>query len=236
MKALLVKIKSGKQQGLLGFYGRICEGCSPEDSLRSSLSFERIDPEVNFIWIDDPAPGIPLEGFVAVWEGYLSAVGVGSCRFFLSADDGARLFLNGELLIDSWRQASPQIVWSDAVDLGAGIHRLRLEYYNEGVFGRIMLGWERDGVAEILPSERLYTTPSRSVIITGIPRLYRAALIARGVVREAVFRGGVALIPLDSSADPVEGLIKIYDEEGSPVYMSPYINIWPGDVFSLEIS
>ncbi len=232
----MVKIKSGRSEGLLGLYGRVPEGSDPEDAIKGSLTFERIDPGVNFIWIDDPAPGIPLNSFAAVWEGYIEIPHSGRYSFFLDADDGGRLYIDGVLLIDIWRNQDLKIGFSDKIELSEGPHRIRVEYYNEGPFGKIRLGWSHGGDSfEIIPTRYLYTLPSRSVIVTGLPRTYKAILIAEGETREAVFRGGLAMIPLGHRDRPVEGVIKIFDEDNKPLYISPYIEILPGDVFSLEV-
>jgi hypothetical protein len=235
MRNILVKIKSGRHDGLQGLYGRICDGCSPEDAVKRSLTFERIDPEINFIWIDDPAPGIPLNSFVAVWEGYLYIPKARSYKFFLDSDDGARLYIDGKVVIDRWEKAGAGIAFSDPVDLSKGPHRIRLEYYNEGPFGKIRLGWGRRGEDyEIISSRYLYSVPSRSIIITGVPKNYRVVIVIEGEIKEAIFRSGLAMIPIGNREGHAEAIIKIFDEKDNPIYISPYIDMWPGDVYSFE--
>lgn len=235
MRNILVKIRSGRYEGLQGLYGRICEGCSPDEAIKSSLTFERIDPEINFIWIDDPAPGVPLNSFVAVWEGYLYAPVSREYRFFLDSDDGARLYIDGYIVIDRWGGGGFGIVFSEPVNLSEGPHRIRVEYYNEGPFGKIRLGWSRRGEDyEVISSRYLYSTPSKSIILTGVPKGYKVVVAMGGEVREAIFKGGLAMIPIGQRESPVEAVIKILDEGDNPVYISPYIEVWPGDVYSLE--
>ncbi|MEM2301243.1 MAG: PA14 domain-containing protein [Sulfolobales archaeon] len=236
MRSILVRIKSGRSEGLLGLYGRIADGSTPDDTIKTSLTFERVDPVVNFIWIDDPAPGIPLNSFAAMWEGYIEIPRTGKYLFFLEADDGARLYMDGSIIIDLWGNRDPRRVFSDWLELSEGPHKVRIEYYNEGSFGKIGFGWSREkGYYEIIPSRYLYTLPSRSIIVTGIPKTYKVILIAEGETREAIFKGGLALIPLGSREKPIEGIIKVFDEDNNPLYISPYIEILPGDVFSLEM-
>ncbi|MEM4971131.1 MAG: PA14 domain-containing protein [Sulfolobales archaeon] len=235
MKNILVKIKSGRHDGLLGLYGKICDGCTPDDTIERGLTFERIDPEINFIWIDDPAPGVPLNSFAAVWEGYLYVTDAGSYRFFLDVDDGARLYIDNEIVIDRWESRGTGFSISDPLDLLEGPHKIRLEYYNEGPFGKIRLGWSGKGENyEIISSRYLYSIPSRSIIITGVPKNYKVLIAIEGEIREAIFRSGLAMIPLGHREGSVEAIIKILDEDDNPIYISPYIEIWPGDVYSLE--
>jgi hypothetical protein len=235
MRNILVKVRSGRHDGLQGLYGRICDGCTPDDVIEKGLTFERIDPEINFIWIDDPAPGIPLNSFAAVWEGYLYVTASRSYRFLLDADDGARLYIDGEIVIDRWDNKGTGISISDPLDLLEGPHRIRLEYYNEGPFGKIRLGWSRKGEDyEIISSRHLYSIPSRSIIITGVPKNYKVLIAVDGEIREAVFKSGLAMVPLGPKEGSVEAVIKILDEDDNPIYISPYIEIWPGDVYSFE--
>jgi hypothetical protein len=52
----------------------------------------------------------------------------GVYRFTLKADDGVRLWIDGILQIDEWHNASGQTYTRD-VQLGAGNHNLRIEYF-----------------------------------------------------------------------------------------------------------
>jgi beta-glucosidase len=104
----------------------------------------RIDKQVNFIWGDGaPAPGIPVDGFSARWTGRL--VPQQSGRYFLSTrtDDGARLFLDGKLVIDDWKDHAPE-THRCAVELVAGrAYTIRMEYYENAGGASAELGWQR---------------------------------------------------------------------------------------------
>ena len=62
----------------------------------------RIDPVVNFVWnsTEDIIPLVAREYVSIEWEGYLMPRDTGNHEFFVEADDGIRLYVNDELIID----------------------------------------------------------------------------------------------------------------------------------------
>jgi alpha-D-xyloside xylohydrolase len=66
-----------------------------------------IDEKIDHTWPDPPLAALPagmteLNHFSARWEGHLVAPEDGEYELGLAADDGFRLFLNGEKLIEDW--------------------------------------------------------------------------------------------------------------------------------------
>ena len=91
----------------------------------------RNDGDVKFNWgRNSPDPRVPVDNFSARWTRTLGFEGR-LYRFSLQADDGVRLWVDDNLLIDQWHAATPQVYTSD-VSLSAGLHTVRIEYY-EGV-------------------------------------------------------------------------------------------------------
>ncbi len=102
----------------------------------------RDDWSIDFSWGSGaPASGVPANGFSARWTRTLDFE-AGTYRFYLSVDDGARLWVDGRLLIDEWRDSSAREVTTE-IALGAGSHALRLEYYERTGQARAQLRWER---------------------------------------------------------------------------------------------
>ena len=62
----------------------------------------------------------------------------------LTFDDGARLYVNDELVIDAWRTGAPK-GFSGEIELDEGTHRLRLEYFDARYDAQVHLSWERVG-------------------------------------------------------------------------------------------
>ena len=76
------------------------------------------------------SPACELAGqlFSARWESTQNAPATGFYTVLLTVDDGARIFLDGNLVLDAWREQSPAN-FSTTVYLNAGAHDWRVEYF-----------------------------------------------------------------------------------------------------------
>ena len=81
--------------------------------------------------------------------------------FATLSDDGARLWVNNKPLVEDWTYHPPKRV-AGAIDLPAGTHELKLEYFNGDGNACCKLFWAlKDGFAEeLVPAEVLQHTPS----------------------------------------------------------------------------
>jgi outer membrane protein OmpA-like peptidoglycan-associated protein len=121
----------------------------------------RRDPTIDFNWTGiEPAPGLPLEHFSVRWQGWLLAPVSGRYRFYVSVDDGMRLWLNNHLLLNEWRN-QPVKNYVVSIDLKAGQpYRLQVDYYQNGLDNRARLSWERPDqprTIQAIPTRYLYT-------------------------------------------------------------------------------
>jgi hypothetical protein len=67
-------------------------------------SISRIDPQVNFSWnTGSPDSEIGVDSFSARWVGQVQAQRSEIYTFHANADDGVRLWVDGQLLIDQWK-------------------------------------------------------------------------------------------------------------------------------------
>jgi hypothetical protein len=105
-------------------------------------------PGIDFDWgAGAPAEGLPADGFSARWT-KRETFEAGAYRFQATADDGIRLFVDGELVIDAWRKDGPREVRADR-SLTAGQHSLRVEYF-EGVGSAVVkVHWEPVAKAQV---------------------------------------------------------------------------------------
>ena len=113
--------------------------------LAGDPSFVRDDREVSFDWRDvGPGNKVDPQSFSARWTRsvYFPA---GVYRFFATADDGVRLWVDDSLIVDQWHQASSTIYVGDTY-LWEGQHDVRIEYYEKSGNARIRVWWERQEV------------------------------------------------------------------------------------------
>jgi serine/threonine protein kinase len=90
-----------------------------------------------------PVPGmIPVDYFSARFSHAEKFEG-GPYRFWLESDDGARLWVDDQLVIDHWF-TQPSTTYSADLELEPGVHQLRVEYFENTDDSLIRLEWQRD--------------------------------------------------------------------------------------------
>jgi hypothetical protein len=103
--------------------------------------FTRVDPLLLFAWPEQepwPAP------FSVRWTGTLAAPASGTYRFQLNADDGVRLWLDGELVGESVVPDNVNLIDVQA-QLSAGAHAIRIDYFQRGGGKALELWWQPPG-------------------------------------------------------------------------------------------
>jgi hypothetical protein len=75
---------------------------------------------------------IPVDGFSARWTRIID-MAAGTYQFGVTADDGIRVWVDDDLIIDGWKD-QPPTTYTARKYLGAGHHQVRVEYYeNQGI-------------------------------------------------------------------------------------------------------
>ena len=102
---------------------------------------EREDPAVGFDWeFAAPAPGLPVDGFSVRWS-TVARFETGLYDFHATMDDGMRVYVDDELLIDEWRDEARR-EYTASRHMSAGAHRVRVEYYDIQHHAVANLWWE----------------------------------------------------------------------------------------------
>ncbi len=103
----------------------------------------RTDRQVQFDWNSAPPdPSIGPEHYSVRWTGKLISPATRSVQVSVTTDDGARLFVDGKMIVDSWHDRGPS---SDIVTLrlqAGKSYDIRMEYYQNGGGASASLGWE----------------------------------------------------------------------------------------------
>jgi len=110
-------------------------------SLEGNPLLVRNDPSIEFDWgLGAPGPGLPADRFSARWlrQAHFEA---GLYRFTVLVDDGVRVWVDGQLLLDEWHDSSQATYYFD-LPLSEGSHALRVDYYENLVEARIAVRWQ----------------------------------------------------------------------------------------------
>lgn len=89
-------------------------------------------------------PGVGPEHFSARWESNLVLEQPAHYEFLLRSDDGGRLFVDEQMLIDQWREGGANKSMA-TIDLKPGTHKFRVEYFNYRGKGEIDLRYRVNG-------------------------------------------------------------------------------------------
>src|SRR5688572_92594 len=72
--------------------------------------FTRVDASLNMAWAGSPGGTIGGDTFSARWGGHVQAIESGSHTFRVTADDGARLWVDERLVLDGFAGTGTQVL------------------------------------------------------------------------------------------------------------------------------
>ncbi len=124
----------------------------------TTLRFTRTDPTINFNWgKGSPASSIDKDSFSIRWTGQVLADYTENYTFFTTPDDTARLWINGQQIINSTRRGQEA---SGTIRLNAGQrYDVRLEYVENTSDARVNLSWASSSQSkQIIPQSKLFST------------------------------------------------------------------------------
>lgn len=78
------------------------------------------------------------------WRGSFTAAKAGEYQFFVESDDGSRLYVNDQLVVDNGG-IHPTQERNAKVKLAAGAHTIRVEYFNAGGERSLKVSWRAPG-------------------------------------------------------------------------------------------
>ncbi|MEQ8838083.1 MAG: PQQ-dependent sugar dehydrogenase [Lacipirellulaceae bacterium] len=161
----------GTGNGLLGSYYN--------NTNFTALVFQRTDATVNYDWgSGSPGPGIGSDTFSVRWEGEIQPLYSEDYTFRVATDDGTRLWINGQQIINEWRDQRT-VFDSAPISLQAGQrYDVRLEMYDNQGQALQNLQWSSASQPrEIVPQSQLYSDEpdpsetgffSSQTVITGL--------------------------------------------------------------------
>ena len=86
-----------------------------------------------------PAPSVPINNFSGHWQGKF-VFAAGEYIFHSLSDDGARLKIDGQFVIQGWKNQAPTNYYA-TVPLTAGAHIIEVEYYEATAGARLKVDW-----------------------------------------------------------------------------------------------
>jgi len=114
------------------------------ENLSGTPALTRTDTDVDFDWSkNSPAPEIPRTHFSARWTGTIEVpASVGDVTLATVADDGARVWIDGRLVIDGWGPHAVTTSEANTVLTAGRPHPLRIEYLQLDFDALLKLQWQ----------------------------------------------------------------------------------------------
>ncbi len=176
----------------VGLLGQYWSNAFPTAPFTGTPTLVRTDAVVNFNWgSGSPDLGISVDHFTARWTGSIQPEFSEIYTFYITSDDGARLYLtaNGQkvTVIDSWVDQAPT-EHSGAIALVGGVrYNLEMDYYENAGGAVAELSWSSPSTAKtVIPQTQLYpfgnqppvvaiTSPANGAIYAGVASVSLAA-------------------------------------------------------------
>lgn len=97
---------------------------------------QREDNEINFVWNETKSyPEVNVDKYIASWTKD-QVFESGNYRFTTESDDGVRVYVDGQIIIDQWNDHAKLTHQAEKV-MTAGVHQIRVDYY-ENLGGAII--------------------------------------------------------------------------------------------------
>ena len=118
--------------------------------LTGSPILVRSDAAIDFNWgWEAPAPGMNRDGLSVRWDGTFP-FDAGRYRFITTTDDGVRLYVDGQLIIDAWRPMRG--TRTGYATLTQGNHAIRVEYFERSQAAMARTTWQRVAASSVRPT------------------------------------------------------------------------------------
>ena len=183
--------------------------------LRGPAATVRTDARIDFNWGRyNPTPELTGNNFSVRWTGKLKVPESGTYQLGFTADDGARLYVDGKLLVDAWASNPTKTVTKEIVLEAGRSYDLRMEYFQNNRENVAKLVWSYPRLVDRMIEEAVKATQDSEagVLVLGIS----AGLEGEEMnVNVEGFRGGDRTDI--SLPKPQEALLKAVVATGKPV-------------------
>jgi hypothetical protein len=128
-----------------------------------SLVLTRTDPQINFTWgANAPDPAVGTDSFSVRWTGEVEPAFTETYTFYPRADDGVRLWVDGQQLVNAWiDQGATE--YAGQIDLVAGkSYSIQMEMYENGGDAVAELRWSSPRTPKQLVPQAALSPPVKA--------------------------------------------------------------------------
>jgi serine/threonine protein kinase len=127
-----------------------------DSRLQQSTGVTDIWRQIDIDWSAGPPKGVPPFNYSVRWTGFIIPTQTGLHSFFGVRDDGLRLWINNQLIVDEWRGGADEYGSRPIVLQKGRKYPIRIELYNGDGPAGLTLNWKPPiGEPELVPSDCL---------------------------------------------------------------------------------
>lgn len=149
----------GSQNGLKGEYFN-------NRNLEGAPALTRIDNQLEFDWPWAPGDGVNVDDFSIRWTGYIQSDRSFDGWLGLSSDDGIRMWIDDQLVIDNWSKGATSIVTTPKNIEAGKKYKVRIEMWEGGWGARAHLRWNLEKV-NIQPAIEAAKKADVAIVVLG---------------------------------------------------------------------
>ena len=128
-------------------------------------------PNIDFQWGSGSVLGGPSEDVIVRFSGSIRSDSTQDISFLATADDGTKLYIDGVLVADDWRDKGGGGTTTDPISFTAGVPKtIELLYYENGGGANVFLHWDQSGSMDIIPASAFTSQAAPVVKTIGPPR------------------------------------------------------------------
>lgn len=160
-----VRQEGDLRPGLVGEYFHVGERLADFPVLEPGAKprFKRVDKQIDFLRTHENFGGTKLrDGFYVRWAGVLRIAKGGKVRFSTVSDEGSRLFIGAKRVVDNGGRHEMKEAAGE-IELAAGDHEIRVEYFEDVKHAGLRVQWESEGVPkDVIPASAFWHRADRA--------------------------------------------------------------------------
>ena len=115
-------------------------------NLEGTPALTRIDSQLEFDWPWAPGDGVNVDDFSIRWTGFLKSDQALDGWLGLSSDDGIRMYIDDQLVIDNWTKGATSMVTTPKIIEKGKKYKVRIEMWEGGWGARAHFRWNLEKV------------------------------------------------------------------------------------------
>lgn len=193
-----------------------------------TLRYTTIDSTIHFNWGSNaPNTAVAADNFSVRWSGEIQPQASGAYTFYVNSDNGRRLWVNDQLIIDKWID-DYGTEYSGSISLTANRkYTIKLEYFeSQGGAGCTLQWMSAFQSKEVVPKSQLYPA-SLSAIDENSTEASDVTIFPNPVINKTMN------VQLEGLSDNTEHTLILFDLLGKPVYSTKIVHSCSVDLNNL---